>query len=93
MIVDFYCYFDDVEFLVFQEVFNGVWDVFFDGCVELVIGVICVILVGGCYVFWDMGMLSWSCVVVSYYLLVLMDGLFSDDMLCNWLLLVCEDIL
>lgn len=31
MIVDFYRHFDDVELLVFQEVFNGVWDALSDG--------------------------------------------------------------
>lgn len=35
MIVDFYRHFDDVELLVFQEVFNGVWDALSDGRVEL----------------------------------------------------------
>ncbi|VDZ79148.1 transcriptional regulator [Salmonella bongori] len=30
MIVDFYRHFDDVELLVFQEVFNGVWDALSD---------------------------------------------------------------
>lgn len=34
MIVDFYRHFDDVELLVFQEVFNGVWDALSDGRVE-----------------------------------------------------------
>lgn len=38
MIVDFYRHFDDVELLVFQEVFNGVWDALSDGRVELAIG-------------------------------------------------------
>lgn len=72
--------------------FNGVWDAFFDGRVELAIGVIRAISVGGRYVFRDMGMLSWSCVVVSYYSLALMDGSFSDDTLRNWSSLVREDI-
>jgi hypothetical protein len=31
MIVDFYRHFDDVELIVFQEVFNGVWDALADG--------------------------------------------------------------
>lgn len=38
MIVDFYRHFDDVELIVFQEVFNGVWDALADGRVELAIG-------------------------------------------------------
>ena len=35
MIVDFYRHFSDVELIVFQEVFNGVWDALADGRVEL----------------------------------------------------------
>jgi hypothetical protein len=31
MIVDFYRHFPDVELIVFQEVFNGVWDALADG--------------------------------------------------------------
>ncbi len=38
MIVDFYRHFPDVELIVFQEVFNGVWDALADGRVELAIG-------------------------------------------------------
>lgn len=34
MIVDFYRHFPDVELIVFQEVFNGVWDALADGRVE-----------------------------------------------------------
>ncbi len=47
MIVDFYRHFDDVELLVFQEVFNGVWDALSDGRVELAIGATQAIPVGG----------------------------------------------
>ncbi|EDR6000818.1 LysR family transcriptional regulator, partial [Salmonella enterica subsp. enterica serovar Kedougou] len=65
MIVDFYRHFDDVELLVFQEVFNGVWDALSDGRVELAIGATQAIPVGGRYAFRDMGTLSWSCVVAS----------------------------
>lgn len=57
MIVDFYRHFDDVELLVFQEVFNGVWDALSDGRVELAIGATQAIPVGGRYTFRDMGML------------------------------------
>ncbi|MGK3715331.1 LysR family transcriptional regulator, partial [Escherichia coli] len=84
MIVDFYRHFDDVELLVFQEVFNGVWDALSDGRVELAIGATRAIPVGGRYAFRDMGMLSWSCVVASHHPLALMDGPFSDDTLRNW---------
>ncbi len=59
MIVDFYRHFDDVELIVFQEVFNGVWDALADGRVELAIGATRAIPVGGRYAFRDMGMLSW----------------------------------
>jgi DNA-binding transcriptional LysR family regulator len=38
MIVDFYRHFPDVELIVFQEVFNGVWDALADGRVEMAIG-------------------------------------------------------
>ena len=71
MIVDFYRHFDDVELLVFQEVFNGVWDALSDGRVELAIGATRAIPVGGRYAFRDMGMLSWSCVVASHHPLAL----------------------
>lgn len=91
MIVDFYRHFDDVELLVFQEVFNGVWDALSDGRVELAIGATRAIPVGGRYAFRDMGMLSWSCVVASHHPLALMDGPFSDDTLRNWPSLVRED--
>ena len=90
MIVDFYRHFDDVELLVFQEVFNGVWDALSDGRVELAIGATRAIPVGGRYAFRDMGMLSWSCVVASHHPLALMDGPFSDDTLRNWPSLVRE---
>lgn len=56
MIVDFYRHFDDVELLVFQEVFNGVWDALSDGRVELAIGATRAIPVGGRYAFRDMGL-------------------------------------
>lgn len=38
MIVNFYRHFPDVEPIVSQEVFNGIWDVLADGRVELAIG-------------------------------------------------------
>ena len=57
MIVDFYRHFPDVELIVFQEVFNGVWDALADGRVELAIGATRSIPVGGRYAFRDMGML------------------------------------
>lgn len=91
MIVDFYRHFDDVELLVFQEVFNGVWDALSDGRVELAIGATRATPVGGRYAFRDMGMLSWSCVVASHHPLALMNGPFSDDTLRNWPSLVRED--
>lgn len=77
MIVDFYRHFDDVELLVFQEVFNGVWDALSDGRVELAIGATRAIPVGGRYAFRDMGMLSWSCVVARHHPLASMNGPFS----------------
>lgn len=49
MIVDFYRHFDDVELLVFREVFNGVWDALSDGRVELAIGATQAIPVGALY--------------------------------------------
>lgn len=91
MIVDFYRHFDDVELLVFQEVFNGVWDALSDGRVELAIGATRAIPVGGRYAFRDMGMLSWSCVVARHHPLASMNGPFSDDTLRNWPSLVRED--
>ncbi len=47
MIVDFYRHFPDVELIVFQEVFNGVWDALANGRVELAIGATRSIPVGG----------------------------------------------
>ncbi len=79
MIVDFYRHFDDVELLVFQEVFNGVWDALSDGRVELAIGATQAIPVGGRYAFRDMGTLA------------SMPGPLSDDILRNWPSLVRED--
>lgn len=84
MIVDFYRHFDDVELIVFQEVFNGVWDALADGRVELAIGATRSIPVGGRYAFRDMGMLSWDCVVASDHPLAKIDGPLSDDVLRNW---------
>lgn len=91
MIVDFYRHFDDVELLVFQEVFNGVWDALSDGRVELAIGATQAIPVGGRYAFRDMGTLSWSCVVAHDHPLASMQGPLSDDTLRNWPSLVRED--
>ena len=91
MIVDFYRHFPDVELIVFQEVFNGVWDALADGRVELAIGATRSIPVGGRYAFRDMGMLSWDCVVASDHPLAKMDGPLSDDVLRNWPSLVRED--
>lgn len=91
MIVDFYRHFDDVELLVFQEVFNGVWDALSDGRVELAIGATQAIPVGGRYAFRDMGTLSWSCVVASDHPLASMPRPLSDDTLRNWPSLVRED--
>lgn len=91
MIVDFYRHFPDVELIVFQEVFNGVWDALADGRVELAIGATRSIPVGGRYAFRDMGMLSWDCVVASDHPLAKMDGPLSDDALRNWPSLVRED--
>ncbi len=91
MIVDFYRHFPDVELIVFQEVFNGVWDALADGRVELAIGATRSIPVGGRYAFRDMGMLSWDCVVASDHPLAKMEGPLSDDVLRNWPSLVRED--
>ena len=54
MIVDFYRHFPDVELIVFQEVFNGVWDALADGRVELAIGATQAIPVGGRYAFLEL---------------------------------------
>ena len=91
MIVDFYRHFSDVELIVFQEVFNGVWDALADGRVELAIGATQAVPVGGRYAFRDMGKLSWKCVVSSQHPLATMDGPLSDDTLRNWPSLVRED--
>ncbi len=91
MIVDFYRHFPDVELIVFQEVFNGVWDALADGRVELAIGATQAIPVGGRYAFRDMGMLSWRCVVAHDHPLASLPGPLSDDELRNWPSLVRED--
>ena len=91
MIVDFYRHFDDVELIVLQEVFNGVWDALSDGRAELAIGATQAIPVGGRYAFRDMGMLNWHCVVASHHPLAKIPGPLSDDTLRNWASLVLED--
>ena len=91
LIVDFYRHFSDVELIVYQEVFNGVWDALADGRVELAIGATQAIPVGGRFAFRDMGMLNWHCVVASSHPLAKMDGPLSDDVLRNWPSLVRED--
>ena len=84
LIVDFYRHFNDVELIVFQEVFNGVWDALADGRVELAIGATQAIPVGGRFAFRDMGMLNWHCVVASSHPLAKMEGPLSDEVLRNW---------
>ncbi|MGL5239183.1 MAG: DNA-binding transcriptional activator PunR, partial [Kluyvera ascorbata] len=91
LIVDFYRHFSDVELIVYQEVFNGVWDALADGRVELAIGATQAIPVGGRFAFRDMGMLNWHCVVSSAHPLARLDGPLSDDVLRNWPSLVRED--
>ena len=91
MIVDFYRHFSDVELIVFQEVFNGVWDALADGRAELAIGATQAVPVGGRYAFRDMGTLRWACVVSHQHPLAAMRGPLSDDTLRNWPSLVRED--
>lgn len=91
MIVDFYRHFNDVELIVFQEVFNGVWDALSDGRVELAIGATQAIPIGGRFAFRDMGKLNWHCVVACSHPLAKMEGPLSDDVLRNWPSLVLED--
>ncbi|EHM46402.1 MAG: LysR family transcriptional regulator [Yokenella regensburgei] len=91
MIVDFYRHFQDVELIVYQEVFNGVWDALADGRVEMAIGATQAIPVGGRYAFRDMGTLHWVCVVAHHHPLASMEGVLSDEALRNWPSLVTED--
>lgn len=91
MIVDFYRHFSDVELVVYQEVFNGVWDALADGRVELAIGATQAIPVGGRYAFRDMGTLSWKCVVSRQHPLAQLSGPLSDETLRNWPSLIQED--
>lgn len=91
LVLDFYRHFPDVELLVAQEVFNGVWDALADERVELAIGATQAIPVGGRYAFRDMGMLSWQCVVAAHHPLAQRDEALSDDLLRNWPSLVLED--
>ncbi|WP_436877458.1 DNA-binding transcriptional activator PunR [Siccibacter turicensis] len=91
LVLDFYRHFPDVELLVAQEVFNGVWDALADERVELAIGATQAIPVGGRYAFRDMGMLSWQCVVAGHHPLAQRDEALSDDLLRNWPSLVLED--
>lgn len=91
MIVDFYRHFSDVELVVYQEVFNGVWDALADGRVELAIGATQAIPVGGRYAFRDMGTLSWKCVVSRQHPLAQLNGPLSDETLHNWPSLIQED--
>jgi len=91
LVLDFYRHFPDVELLVSQEVFNGVWDALADERVELAIGATQAIPVGGRYAFRDMGMLSWQCVVAASHPLAQQQEPVSDDRLRNWPSLVLED--
>jgi len=91
LVLDFYRHFPDVELLVSQEVFNGVWDALADERVELAIGATQAIPVGGRYAFRDMGMLSWQCVVAASHELAQQQEPVSDDRLRNWPSLVLED--
>ncbi len=91
MIVDFYRHFSDVELVVYQEVFNGVWDALADGRVELAIGATQAIPVGGRYAFRDMGTLSWKCVVSRQHPLAQLNDPLSDETLRNWPSLIQED--
>jgi len=92
LVLDFYRHFSDVELLVSQEVFNGVWDALADGRVELAIGATQAVPVGGGrFAFRDMGMLSWRCVVASHHPLAQHAGTLSDDSLRDYPSLVLED--
>ncbi|WP_313069515.1 DNA-binding transcriptional activator PunR [Atlantibacter hermannii] len=91
LILDFYRHFDDVELLVAQEVFNGVWDALSDGRVEVAIGATQAIPVGGRFAFRDMGPLSWRCVVSAAHPLAAINTPLSDDQLRKWPSLVLED--
>ncbi|WP_312383197.1 DNA-binding transcriptional activator PunR [Atlantibacter subterraneus] len=91
LILDFYRHFDDVELIVAQEVFNGVWDALSDGRVELAIGATQAIPVGGRFAFRDMGPLSWQCVVSADHPLAKENAPLSDDQLRQWPSLVLED--
>lgn len=91
LILDFYRHFDDVELIVAQEVFNGVWDALSDGRVEVAIGATQAIPVGGRFAFRDMGAMSWSCVVSADHPLATIRKPLSDDQLRQWPSLVLED--
>lgn len=91
LILDFYRHFEDVELIVAQEVFNGVWDALSDGRVELAIGATQAIPVGGRFAFRDMGPLSWQCVVSADHPLAKQNTPLSDDQLRQWPSLVLED--
>lgn len=91
LILDFYRHFSDVELLVSQEVFNGVWDALSDGRVEVAIGATQAIPVGGRFAFRDMGPLSWRCVVSADHPLAAITTPLSDDQLRQWPSLVLED--
>ncbi len=91
LILDFYRHFNDVELLVSQEVFNGVWDALSDGRVEVAIGATQAIPVGGRFAFRDMGPLSWRCVVSADHPLAAIATPLSDDQLRQWPSLVLED--
>lgn len=91
LVLDFYRHFPDVELLVSQEVFNGVWDALVDERVELAIGATQAVPIGERYAFRDMGMLSWQCVVSADHVLAKLNGPLSDDLLRNTPSLLLED--
>ncbi|WP_411905405.1 LysR substrate-binding domain-containing protein, partial [Salmonella enterica] len=91
VVLDSYRHCDNVECMVFQEVFNGVWDAVSPVRCDLAFGARQAIPVGSRSAFRYMGTLGWRCVVASDHPLASMTGPLSDDTMRNWPSLVRED--
>ncbi|MGL4859596.1 MAG: DNA-binding transcriptional activator PunR [Enterobacteriaceae bacterium] len=91
MVLDFYRHFHDIELVIANEVFNGVWDALVDGRVDMAIGATRAIPVGGRFAFRDMGALSWRCVAAADHPLLREPGPLEEEQLRNYPSLCLED--
>lgn len=91
LVLDFYRHFPDMELMIHQEVFNGVWDALVDGRVDVAIGATRAVPAGGRFAFRDMGFLRWHCLVSPDHPLSKVGGALSDDQVRPYPALCIED--